>query len=64
VITASPNRRYSGHCKVRRTRRPKNTWNKGLEKMWMAGFTYSWRRMEVAAPDIPEGDQLSVAYAP
>jgi len=35
--------------------RPKNTWRRELEiEMWMAGFRYSWRKMEEAAQDRAE----------
>jgi len=49
MMTASPNRRYSGHHKAAEGR-ARNTWRRDLEKeMWTAGYKYSWRKMEAAA---------------
>jgi len=53
-MTVLPNKHYSGHCRVTEINRgrPKNTWNRDLEKeMGTVGFRYSWRKMEAAAQD-------------
>jgi len=43
--------------------RPRNTWKRDVEReIWTAGFRFSWRKMETAAPDRAGGDELSVAY--
>jgi len=44
--------------------RPKNTvWKRDLEKMWTAGYKYSWGKMEAAAQNRDEdGEKRSVAY--
>jgi len=55
MMTALPNRHYSGHhraVEIEPRGRSKNTWKRDLEKeMWTAGFRYSWRKMEAAAHD-------------
>ena len=50
MMTALPNRHYSGHRTAIKIEGDQKTPGKrDLEKeMWTAGFRYSWRKMEVA----------------
>jgi len=42
-----------------------HTWRRELKnEMWMAGFSYSWRRWRRQHRTELDGDELSVAYAP
>ena len=53
MMTASPNRHYSGHHKATEEEVDHGILGKkDLEKeMWTAGYKYSWRKMEAAAQD-------------
>jgi len=51
-MTASPNKRYSGHHKATEEEGDQGILVRDLEKeMWTAGYKYSWRKMEAAGQD-------------
>jgi len=69
MMTASPNRSYSGHYKATEKEGDqgilgKEIWRKKSGQQDTRGYKYSWRKMEVAAQDRAgvDGDKWSVAY--
>jgi len=51
-MTVLPSNHYSGHHKATEEESDPGTLERDLEKeMWMEGFRYSWRKMEVATQD-------------